>query len=63
MSDKPDYNKRGEQDAAAGYDSRPPNGVERLVVQFFSPSAAKKMEEENEEYLAGYRNTQNQKDK
>ena len=63
MSDKQTYHNQGEKDAAAGYDSRRPNGfIELLVIGSFSSSADKRMREENEAYENGYRNGQKQKD-
>ena len=60
--DKQFYHNKGEQDAAAGHDSRSPHGVERLVTNFFTSTETKERQDaENEAYQTGYENAKNQK--
>lgn len=62
--DKQFYHKKGEQDAAAGYDSMRPHGVTRLITDLFTSEETQRIQkEEDEAYTAGYTNAKRQKDK
>lgn len=49
------YYEQGQRDGAAGYIASPPHGTGFQLLSLASSSATRRMAEENEAYMKGYR--------